>query len=197
MQGQAGSVIRTGTSTAERFDTVPGLAGDERAWYAIYVQVNHEKEVAKRLQRKAVDAYLPLVETWSKRRDRRKRIHMPIFPGYVFVHAIMDSHTNIEIVKTPGAVYILKNADGPLIIPDMQMVSLQTVLRHPESLTSHPYLREGDEVRVVSGPFTGCSGILIRQNINRGRLVVSLDIIQQAVSVELNMEDVRPAKQQP
>ena len=73
-------------------------------WYALYVQVNHEKEVTKRLEQKEVSCFLPLMETWSKRRDRRKKVQLPMFPGYVFVHVLLDSSANLTIVKTPGAL---------------------------------------------------------------------------------------------
>jgi len=166
------------------------LAGDERAWFALYVQVNHEKEVSKRLETKSIDCFLPLLKTWSKRKDRRKKIAVPLFPGYVFVHTVLDNYTNVDILKTPGAVALLRNSEGPLPIPDYQIENLQTMLQAERVLSPHAYLKEGDWVRVVRGPFAGCVGILLRQNPKKGRLVVSVDIIQRSVSVELDVEDV-------
>ena len=171
-------------------DIYPTLAGMGISWFAVYVQVNHEKEVIKRLQQKSIDCFLPLMETWSKRRDRRLKVHIPLFPGYVFVHTQLDNHTNVNILKTPGALTILRNSEGPLPIPDYQIENLQTILHSPQTLSSHPYLKEGDWVQVVRGHLAGCAGILIRQNPKKGRLVVSVDIIQQSVSLELDMEDV-------
>lgn len=171
---------------------LPTLTGQTKAWFALYVQVNHEKEVAKRLQQKTVDNFLPLMECWSKRRDRRKRIHVPLFPGYVFVHTVLDNYTNVNILKTPGAVTILRNSEGPLPIPEYQIENLQTMLQSKSELSPHPYLKEGKWVRVVRGHLAGCAGILLRQNPKKGRLVVSIDIIQKSVGVELDMEDVEP-----
>jgi transcription antitermination factor NusG len=168
----------------------PRLTGAQQSWFALYVQVNHEKEVRKRLDQKAIDCYLPLLECWSKRQDRRKRIHTPIFPGYVFVNTVLDNYTNVNILKTPGAVSILRNSEGPLPIPQYQIDNLKRMLGACAPLSIHPYLKEGDWVRVVRGPMTGCMGILIRQNPKKGRLVVSVDIIHKSVSVELDMEDV-------
>lgn len=172
------------------------LAGVDPAWFALYVQVNHEKEVSKRLEQKSVECFLPLLESWSKRLDRRKKVHLPLFPGYVFVHAVLDNYTNVHILKTPGTVSILRNSEGALPIPDYQIENLQKMLHSPETLCPHPYLKEGDWVQVTHGPLTGCVGILVRQNRKKGRLVVSVDIIQQSVSIELNMEDVEPLRTQ-
>ncbi len=168
-------------------DDVPG-------WYAVYVQVNHEKKVEQQLVQKTIDCFLPLMEKWSRRRDRRKRIKVPLFPGYMFVHARLSNPVQVEILKVPGAVYILKNELGPVPIPPWQVQSLKKLLEHADKLQPHEYLKKGDLVQVIRGPFEGCTGVLQRHKPNKGRLVISIDVIKQAVSVELNVEDVEPVK---
>jgi len=157
------------------------------------VQVNHEREVAKRLEQKEVGCFLPLMETWSKRRDRRKKIQLPMFPGYVFVHVLLDSYVQLTVVKTPGALSLLHNSQGPLSIPPYQVENLRTIVNSIQPLEIHPYLRQGDWVHVVRGPLAGCIGILDRLDPKKGRLIVSVDIIKKSVSVELDLEDVEPA----
>lgn len=173
------------------------LTGVRPAWFALYVQVNHEKEVEKRLTEKSFECFLPLIERWSKRRDRRKKIHVPVFPGYVFVHTVLDNYANIEILKIPGAVSLIRNSEGALPIPDYQIESLKVLLNQQGNLTLHPYLRDGCWVEVVQGPLKGCVGILVRQDTKKGRLVICVDIIRQAVGVELDMEDVKPTSPPP
>lgn len=162
----------------------------EKEWYALYVQVNHEKEVVKRLEQKEVCCFLPLMESWSKRLDRRKKVHLPLFPGYVFVNVHLDSYVNLNIVKTAGALNLLRNSEGPLSIPSYQIENLQTIINSTQPLKTHTYLKEGEWIRVVRGPLAGCIGILSRLDLKRGRLVVSVDIIKKSVSVELDVEDV-------
>ena len=162
----------------------------EKEWYALYVQVNHEKEVVKRLEQKEVSCFLPLMEAWSKRLDRRKKVHLPLFPGYVFVNVHLDSYANLNIVKTSGALNLLRNSEGPLSIPSYQIENLQTIINSTQPLKIHTYLKEGEWIRVVRGPLTGCIGILNRLDLKRGRLIVGIDIIKKSVSVELDVEDV-------
>lgn len=171
----------------------PKLTGPVACWFALYVQVNHEKEVAKRLESKEVISFLPLMECWSKRLDRRKKIQVPLFPGYVFLNTVLDNYTNLHILKTPGALSILRNSEGPLPIPSYQIENLMTMTRAGRPLILHQYLKEGDWVQVVRGPLAGCIGILNRLDHKRGRLVVSVDIIKKSVAVELDTEDVEPA----
>lgn len=161
-------------------------------WYAIYAQVRHEGKVYSRLQAKSIECLLPQMEQWSRRRDRRKRIQVPIFPGYLFVRTVLDNYEQVRILQTPGVVRIVRNQDGPLPVPDSQMNSLLTLLGNDRVLTSHPYLAEGMRVRIATGPLYGCEGILLRRKNEKTRLVVAIDIIQQAVAVELSEEDVEP-----
>jgi len=170
----------------------PRLTGADDAWFALYVQVNHEKEVTKRLENKEINCFLPLMECWSKRLDRRKKIQVPLFPGYVFIHTVLDNYTNLNILKTPGALSILRNSEGPLPIPDYQVNNLQTLIGSSQALSQHDYLNEGDWVQVMRGPLAGCIGILSRVDRKKGRLVVGVDIIKKSVSVELDTEDVEP-----
>jgi transcription antitermination factor NusG len=197
MGGKVGSKVFPIREEAGGPVILPQLTGAQMAWFALYVQVNHEKEVNQRLEQKSIECYLPLLECWSKRRDRRKKIHVPLFPGYVFVHAILDNYVNVNVLKTPGAVCILKNSEGPLPIPDYQIDSLKTMLGNSSTLAPHAYLTEGQLVQVVRGPLQGCTGILVRQNPKKGKLVVNIDIVKKAVSVELDIEDVEPVTAPP
>jgi transcription termination/antitermination protein NusG len=173
------------------------LSGSERCWFALYVQVNHEKEVYKRLEQKAVESFLPLMEGWSKRLDRRKKIHTPLFPGYVFVHTVLDNYTAVNIVKTPGALNLIRNSEGPLPIPSYQIDNLKTVLGSSRPVSAHPYLEEGGLIQIARGPLAGCVGVLSRLDSKKGRLIVSVDIIKKSVCVELDIEDVEPVAAPP
>jgi len=118
---------------------------------------------------------------------------VPIFPGYLFVHTCLVNQEHGRILQTPGVITLVRNKDGPLPVPESQISSLKTLLGGKKVLTSYPYLRTGMHVRVANGPLCGCEGILIRKRTGQARLVVGIDIIQQAVCVVLNEEEVKPA----
>jgi transcription antitermination factor NusG len=181
-----------GSAEAGEARVVVARSKIEPAWYAVYAQVRHEGRVYSRLLAKSFECLFPQMERWSRRRDRRKRIQVPIFPGYLFVRSALDNQEHVRILQTPGVVSLVRNKDGPLPVPENQIESLKTLLGSKEVLTSFPYLRTGMYVRVVNGPLCGCEGILVRKRTGKSRLVVAIDIIQQAVCVELNEEDVEP-----
>jgi transcription antitermination factor NusG len=164
----------------------------QRAWYAVYCQVNHELKVETLLKQKDVTCFLPMLETWSKRRDRRQRIQLPMFPGYLFVNVILDVYVNLAIVKTPAVLCFIRNSEGPLPVPNHQIEGLQIMLNAAQPLTVYSFLKEGEPVRVVRGPLAGCTGILERIDHRRGRLVVGLPILGKSVSCDLCVEDCEP-----
>jgi transcription antitermination factor NusG len=104
----------------------------------------------------------------------------------------MDDRTRLEILKTESVVRILRNNGRPAPIPDMQVNAIKALMNSGISPTPHPYLKEGMWVRVVHGPLTGIEGILIKTRPNKHRLVLSVDILQESVCVEIDDLSVEP-----
>ena len=161
-------------------------------WYAVYTQPRHENKVYDRLLKKKIETFLPLIERWSRRKDRRKRIHLPLFPGYLFVRTSMDPYVHLEILKTDSVVRILGNDGKPIPIPNEQIFTIHALIKNGVAVTPCPYLKEGMRVRVVNGPFIGIEGFLVKAQPQKHRLVLSVDLIKESVSVEIDELDVEP-----
>jgi transcriptional antiterminator NusG len=161
-------------------------------WYATYTRSKHEQKVNDRLEKKNIETFLPLIERWSRRKDRRKKIHLPLFPGYLFVRTEMDVHTHLEILKTDSVVRVLCYNGKPAPIPDEQIHAIQVLVKNGMAVSPYPYLKEGMRVRVVNGPLIGVEGILLKTKPNKHRLVLSVDLLQESVSVEIDELDVEP-----
>jgi len=161
-------------------------------WYAVYTQPRHENKVYDRLLKKKIETFLPLIERWSRRKDRRKRIHLPLFPGYLFVRTSMDPYVHLEILKTDSVVRILGNDGKPIPIPNEQIFTIHALIKNGVAVTPCPYLKEGMRVRVVNGPLIGIEGFLVKAQPQKHRLVLSVDLIKESVSVEIDELDVEP-----
>ena len=161
-------------------------------WYAVYTQSRHEQKVNDRLLKKKIETFLPLIERWSRRKDGRKRIHIPLFPGYHFVKTSMDAYAHLEILKTDSVLRILGNDGKPIPIPNEQIFTIHALIKNGVAVTPCPYLKEGMRVRVVHGPLIGVEGILLKTQPQKHRLVLSVDLIKESVSVEIDELDVEP-----
>jgi len=144
------------------------------------------------LSDKKFQVFLPKLEVWSKRKDRRKKIQKALFPGYLFVYEILSPRLGLEILKTPGVVKFLGNETGPLPVPDAQIESVKKILNGKAAVSPFPYLKEGQLVRVVDGPLRGCEGFLIKIKEEKEKLVISIDLLRRSVSVEIESASVEP-----
>jgi len=161
-------------------------------WYCIHTRSRHEDAVYHRLSDKKFQAFLPKMEVWSKRRDRRKKIQKALFPGYLFVYENLNPRLGLEILKTPGVVKILGNEAGPVPVPDAQIESIKKVLNGKAAVSPFPYLKEGQLIRVVDGPLKGCEGFLVKIKEEKEKLVISIDLLRRSVSVEIESGSIEP-----
>ena len=158
-------------------------------WYAIWTRSRHEQVVRQQLERKQLAAFLPTITRWSRWKDRKKKVDWPLFPGYCF--ARFDPRERLAVLKCSGVVSIVSFDGEPAPIPDTEIESIRTLVETDLLYDPCPLIREGTMVEVVHGPLRGVVGRLVRKG-SHARLVLSVDLIGQAVSVEVDAADVKP-----
>lgn len=162
---------------------------ESRPWFALWTRSRHEQVVRDQLEQKAIEAFLPTVAKWSRWKDRRKKIDWPLFPGYCF--ARFHAHDRLPVLKCAGVVSIVSFDGGePAPIPEREIESIRLLVQSSLAFDPCPLIKEGDIVEVVHGPLKGVTGRLMRKN-DKARLVLSVDLIGQAVSVDVDAADVR------
>jgi len=159
----------------------------EPHWYAVYTCANHEKRVADQFASRSVEHFLPQYESVRRWKDRKVRLHMPLFPGYVFVHVALQER--LRILQVPGVVRLVGFNGSPAPMPEEDMTRIREFLGQGWRAEPHPYLQAGKRALVVRGPLTGMEGIVARRK-NRSRLVLSFDLIQRAMAVEMDEGDL-------
>src|SRR4029077_10218776 len=82
--------------------------------------------------------------------------------------------------------------DSLTVVADTEVEALQRIQNTRLAVTPHPYLQEGQRVRIDAGPLSGVEGILVRSRPNRGLLVISVDLLRQSVAVEVDCTLVTP-----
>jgi transcription antitermination factor NusG len=168
-----------------------GSALVQPAWYALYTRSRFEKKMLGELTDRQVEVFLPMREILSRWKDRKKRIWIPLFPGYIFVNHIDTPENRYRILNIPGAVRFVGHEGHAEPIPEDQILYVRRFLESSISIDSYPYMQVGTRVEVIAGPLTGIQGILVEKR-GRFRFVLQVDLIRQAVSVEIDASDVRP-----
>ncbi len=158
-------------------------------WYAAYTCANHERRVGEHLSSRLVEHFLPLYESTRRWKDRRMRLRLPLFPGYVFVRIAI--HDRLKIFQVPGIVHLVGFGGRPSPLSEDQMAGLRRSLALQIPVEPHPYLQAGRGVRVRAGPLAGLQGMLLRRK-NRSRFIISLDLIKRSVAVEVDLAELEP-----
>src|SRR6476620_4114910 len=161
-------------------------AGD--AWYAIWTRSRHEQAVRDQLERKGYEAFLPTVRRWSRWKDRRKQVDWPLFPGYCF--ARFQSEKRLPVLTCSGVASIVSFNGDIAPIPDQEIEAIRRLVETDLQYDPCPLIREGEMVEVVHGPLKGVTGRLTRKGAH-ARLVLAVDLIGQAVSVEVDASDIK------
>ena len=163
-------------------------------WYAIYVKSRHEKSVHSELQKKGIESSLPLMTVTRQWSDRRKKVEVPLFRGYVFVK-IDIKNEKLPVLTTTGVVKFVTFNNVTVPIPEDQMYWLQQMIASDLLLSQEQNFPIGTEIDVMFGPLKGLRG-QVKQKNSETRLVVWFDAIMQGVSVEIDPTWLTPVRLQ-
>jgi len=167
-----------------------GSSASEEKWYAVKTRSRHEQVAADLLARKSFAVFFPQISCWSKRKDRKLRILRPLFPGYLFIHFELSNNLWLQVRKTRGVVDLLRLRKDPEPIPDEQILSVKMLVESGVTYVSRPFLNEGDKVLVSGGPLEGAIGRYLHSDENKGKLIVSVDLLSRSLEVEIDAKDV-------
>lgn len=158
-------------------------------WFTLQVVPRHERNVDAILGHKGCEHFFPTHQVRRKWSDRTKLVQLPLFPGYVFCRSC---YSLMDVARsTPGVIRVVSFGGKPHPVSSEEINALQLVVQVQRDVCSVPYLNAGRKVRVITGPLSGVTGIIVRIR-RRERLIVSVDLIMKSASVEIDASEVVP-----
>jgi len=161
------------------------------SWYAVATRSRHERVVAHQLNSAGLTTFLPSVSEIHDWSDRRKKVEIPLFPGYVFLYASLSPVLRRSVAFARGTVGFVAMQGEPVSIPVEQIETVQRLLSLRANCLPHPYLTLGQRVRIRGGALDGIEGILNKVDGQSG-LVVSVDNISRSLLVRVEGYCVEP-----
>jgi transcription antitermination factor NusG len=162
-------------------------------WYAIWTHSHCEQLVSDQLAGKGFELFFPKTDAVDRPGQRRLAAR-PLFPGYVFVHHPLDKASYVEVLKARGVVRVLGQGwDALAPVAHEEIDTIHRVLAAGTPILEHVHLSHGDRVRIVAGPLAGVCGIFLRSKPGKGLLVLSINLLQRSVAVEVPLTLVEAA----
>lgn len=162
-------------------------------WFAVWTRSRQEKVAAATIESLGVANYLPFKTESRQWSDRKQKVTIPLFSGYLFVRMNLLDGSKLRVLKVPGVAGFVGNSSGPLAIPDHQIEAVRAVVTQGMECTVHSLLEEGDLVRVVRGPLVGVEGRLVRIK-SESSLVISIEMINRSLAVSVSRNDIEPVR---
>jgi transcription antitermination factor NusG len=154
-------------------------------WYALHTRSHFEQKVYDGLRGKSIETFLPLVQVMSRRKDRRKKIFVPMLPGYVFVHTQLQPEEYYPIIKTAGVVRMVSFKGKPAPANEAEIANLMILDGTDRTVQNRRFMKKGDRVMIMEGPLQGLVGFYLRHKDQTDRVVVSIELLNRSLAVEI------------
>jgi transcriptional antiterminator NusG len=121
----------------------------------------------------------------SRRKDRRKKIFVPMLPGYVFVRSELQADEHLQILKTVGVVRMISFKGRPAPANDDEISSLMILDGTDRTVQNRAFMKKGDRVVITEGPLKGLIGFYIHHKGQTHKVVVSIELLNRSLEVEI------------
>jgi transcription antitermination factor NusG len=157
-------------------------------WTVIYVASRQEKVLASRLAQLNIEHYLPLVARMRIWSDRRKKVEMPLFNGYLFVRPTAIQRD--VVLQQPGAVAYVRYNGQPARVGDNEIDTIRSLIACGYDLEASGIgaaTTPGTRVRITQGPLAGFEGEIVHTSGGQ-HFFIALHSIEQNIRVKLPAE---------
>ena len=154
-------------------------------WYAVHTRSRFEQKVYTGIYGKSIEVFLPRIQVMSRRKDRRKKILVPLIPGYVFVNTELDYEEHLNLLKTVGVVRLIGFEGKPIPVNDYEIVSLRILDGTDRTVQNREFMKTGDRVMIMEGPLKGLMGFYLQHKGQSRKVVVSVELLHRSLEVEI------------
>ena len=174
---------------------VPGVPISEdltltkESWYAVHTRPKHERVIAQKLQEQGITTFLPLITQLRRWSDRKKKVQLPLFSCYLFTRLLPTNEHRLRVLHVDGVFQFVGMRGQGTPIPADQIEAVRMIVNGPFSISSLPFIRSGQRVRIRNGALRGIEGTLQACNGEQS-LIVSVDAIQKSLAVRVEGYDI-------
>ena len=156
-------------------------------WYVVATKVRDEAVAKANLKRQDYQVFLPTISLKKRRRGRWTPVTEPLFPGYLFVSLVLGADDPAPIRSTVGCIGLVRFGQTHTPVPSSLIAALQGASE--DALDTPLPLNQGDNVRLIAGPFAGIEAVF---DMPRGedRAQVLLRLLGKVQRLSVNQDDL-------
>ncbi|MBL7108207.1 MAG: KOW motif-containing protein [Candidatus Cloacimonetes bacterium] len=160
---------------------------DDSKWYAVHTKSRHEKQIARKCKDYNISYYLPLKKSVRHYEHRVITFQKPLFSGYIFCKC--DENKKQNLYKTGRICKFLEPTDQTQLVNELQQI--YGIIEKDAEILPHNFLQRGKKVKVINGPFADFEGKISHRK-GEYKLVLNIELIRQAIAVEIDSKNVVP-----
>jgi len=156
-----------------------------KQWFVFYTKSRQEKKIFDFLTKRGYEVFLPLQKVMRQWSDRKKKVEVPLFNSYLFVHDTEDKIPTI--LQTPGIAWNIRHNDHPAVLHPRELDTIQRFLSSGLFIEtgSMETFTQGDAVKIIDGPLKGLIGTVERTAADN-KFSVSLESIGHSIKVTID-----------
>jgi transcription elongation factor/antiterminator RfaH len=159
-------------------------------WYVIQTKPGNERRVGMNLAHQGIETFLPLFESPRYCHGRIIQEIKPLFTNYLFTRLNINSHY-YKVKYTRGVNRILGNGIEPVPVSEKVIRTIKERMGKDDLVKLEEDWREGDPVRIHSGPFKELIGIFQKKMSDNGRVRILLNLIGVDVPVQISRWQIK------
>ena len=172
----------------------------ELKWYIVHTYSGFEHKVKKNLEERVKTlgqeeyfgkVLVPTEQVIELKKGQKKTSSRKFYPGYIMVQMVLNKETWHTVRNTAKVTGFLGGGSEPSPIPDIEADRIIQQMEEGISKPKPKYtFEEGDEIRVIDGPFNNFQGIVEEVKQDKEKLRVLISIFGRSTPVELEFFQV-------
>ena len=172
----------------------------ELRWYIVHTYSGFENKVKKNLEERIKtlgceklfgQIIVPTEQVIELRKGQKKTSSRKFYPGYILVQMVLNDETWHTVRNTAKVTGFVGGEIKPTPIPDEEAEKIIQQMEEGVSKPKPKYrFEEGDEVRVIDGPFSNFQGVVEEVKPDKEKLRVLITIFGRSTPVELDFIQV-------
>lgn len=180
--------------------TTAGDGSSEMAWYVVHTYSGFENKaktaLAERIKSLKVDQHfgeilVPEENVIELVKGQKKTTKRRFFPGYILVKMVLNNETWHVVKDTPKVTGFVGDKVRPQPVPEAEVQRMTSRIAEGQ-VKPRPRISftEGENVRVIDGPFANFSGTIDQVNEDKAKVKVLVSIFGRSTPVELDFIQV-------